>query len=61
MRCYCCNAQLSNQEATRRFTEREEFVDMCNKCLNTIDEDVDVTDGYVDDSGDDDLWDERDE
>lgn len=60
MRCYCCNAQLSSQESTRRFQESEEFVDMCNKCLSTIDEDVDVTDGYVEDD-EDNLWDERDE
>lgn len=58
MRCYCCNKILSSQEATRRFQESQSFVDMCNECLNTISDEVDVTDGY---SGEDDLWDERDE
>ena len=45
MRCYCCNKVLSSQEATRRFSESQVFVDMCNECLNTIE--VDVTDGYT--------------
>lgn len=57
MRCYCCNKILSSQEATRRFQESQEFADMCNECLSTIE--VDVTDGF---SGEEDnLWDERDE
>lgn len=46
MRCYCCNKILSNQEATRKFKTSGEFVDMCNKCLTTVDEDVQYTDGY---------------
>lgn len=46
MRCYCCNKVLSSQEATRRFKESGEFADMCNDCLSTIDDDVEVTDGY---------------
>lgn len=54
MRCYCCNKLLSDQEATRRFQESQEFVDMCNECLNTIDDEVDTTDGYVEESHDDD-------
>ncbi len=53
MRCYCCNKLLSDQEATRRFQESQEFVDMCNECLVTIDDDVDTTDGFVEDSFDD--------
>lgn len=59
MRCYCCNKILSSQEATRRFQESQDFVDMCNECLNTIDDAVDVTDGYSGEE-DDNLWDERD-
>ena len=55
MRCYCCNKVLTSQEATRRFKESQEFVDMCNNCLGTIDDDVEVTDGYQeDDDGNDD-------
>lgn len=33
---------------------------MCNECLNTIEDEVDVTDGYSGEE-DDTLWDERDE
>lgn len=46
MRCYCCNKQLSDREATRRFAESGMFVDMCDKCLGTLDDTLDVTDGY---------------
>jgi len=57
MRCYCCNKQLSDREATRRFVESEEFVDMCDACLLTIEgEGLDVTDGY---DGEDDHDNER--
>jgi hypothetical protein len=55
MKCYCCDKILTSQEATRRFKESGEFVDMCNNCLGTIDDDVEVTDGYQeDDDGNDD-------
>ena len=54
MRCYCCNKILSDQEATRRFQESEEFVDMCNECLSTIEDEVDVSEGYTEEFGDDD-------
>ena len=52
MRCYCCNKVLSSQEATRRFKESGEFADMCNDCLSTIDEDIEVTDGYQEEEDD---------
>ena len=45
MKCYCCDKILTTQEATRRFKESGMFVDMCNKCLVTIDDDVEYTDG----------------
>jgi len=53
MRCYCCNKVLTSQESTRRFKQSNEFVDMCNTCLSTIDEDVEVTDGYQEDDDND--------
>ena len=46
MRCYCCNKVLSSQETTRRFKESGVFADMCNDCLHTIEDDVEVTEGY---------------
>lgn len=49
MRCFCCNRVLTTQEATRRFKASGTFVDMCNTCLSTIDDEVEVTDGNTDD------------
>jgi hypothetical protein len=48
MRCYACNKILTPQESTRRFSSGE-FTDMCNKCLNTIQEDVVTEEGNYDD------------
>jgi len=48
MRCTCCNKILNNQESTRRFASGT-FVDMCNKCLSTIEDSVDVVDTDVQD------------
>ena len=57
MRCECCNKILTSQEATRKFKESGTFVDMCNECLDTISDDVEVTDGYQE--GDDGYDDEE--
>lgn len=48
MRCQCCNVILTTQEATRKFEESGDYVDMCNKCLSTIDDSVNYTDGNHD-------------
>ena len=48
MRCDCCGVILTTQEATRKFKGSGTYVDMCNKCLDTIDDQVDYTDGNVD-------------
>jgi hypothetical protein len=45
MRCECCNQLLTTQESTRKFKTSNTYVDMCNKCLETISDDVDVTEG----------------
>lgn len=34
MRCLGCNKELTDFEATRRYTDSEEFVDMCNDCFS---------------------------
>lgn len=61
MRCYCCNNLLTTQEATRKFKGSGTYADTCNKCLETISDDVEVTEGNVDgeDEKDMDGWDER--
>lgn len=45
MRCSCCNVILTSQESVRKFQTSGEYVDMCNKCLSTIDDDVQWEDG----------------
>jgi hypothetical protein len=39
MRCFACNVVLTPQESTRKFSSGE-YVDLCTKCLGTIQEDV---------------------
>lgn len=48
MRCECCNKVLNTQESTRRFKDSGTFVDMCNACLFSISDDVEVTEGNND-------------
>ena len=33
MRCLACNRALTDYEATRRFTDSKEFIDLCNHCF----------------------------
>jgi len=47
MRCECCNRALSNQESTSKFLSGE-YTNMCNKCLSTIEEDVQTMDSDID-------------
>ena len=57
MRCSCCNKILTTQESVRRFKLSNEFADMCNSCLATIEDDVKVVEGqHADD--DEEGWDE---
>lgn len=37
MRCYCCNARLTEYEATLRHAVTNEFTDTCQKCLDGLD------------------------
>lgn len=36
MRCLACNKKLSDFEATRKSTETNEYIDLCNVCFSTI-------------------------
>lgn len=42
MRCYCCNAVLSDFEATRKSVQSGDYIDMCNGCFHHVKEDIDV-------------------
>jgi len=44
MRCLACNAELSNAESTRKYESTGEFIDLCNKCYYTINNDSEVLD-----------------
>lgn len=54
MRCVCCDKKLSEFEATRKSINTGEYLDMCNKCYNTISNQVLSYERY-------DLYDEQDE
>lgn len=44
MRCLACNVILSDAEATRRYSNSKEFIDLCNKCFhNGVSEQVNYT------------------
>lgn len=36
MRCYCCDKELSDYEATLRICSTDEFADTCLKCLQGL-------------------------
>jgi hypothetical protein len=53
MRCLSCNVALTDSEATRKFRESEEFVDLCNHCFHLSDFDDDtIIHSNLDDSSD---------
>ena len=33
MRCLACDQSLSDLEATRRYEESQQFIDLCNNCM----------------------------
>jgi len=59
MKCVCCDVILTTAESVRKFKNSGEYVDMCNKCLSTISDDVATVDGVAADEDED--MDEEDE
>jgi len=49
MRCYSCNVVLTTSESVRRFKHSNTFVDLCTKCLHTIDDDIQTVEGQASD------------
>lgn len=43
MRCECCDAELSDVDATARFTESGNFVGMCKACRRFLPKNIGVT------------------
>jgi len=44
MRCKACDASLTDYESTRRSSNSGEFLDLCNHCYKSIEEDIEVFD-----------------
>ena len=51
MRCLSCNKNLSDAESTRKSIVTDEYLDLCDHCLETIEEDVFFTQGDGDNDG----------
>lgn len=68
MRCQACNVALSDAESTRKSQSTGEYLDLCNHCLSTIDDDFSVVEqeeedgesesNYVDEDGADSVEEE---
>lgn len=41
MRCKACNINLSDFESTRKSNTTGEFIDLCNVCYGSIQQDID--------------------
>ena len=42
MKCRACNVTLSDYESTRKNARTGEYIDMCNHCFSTIEEEFEV-------------------
>ena len=42
MRCTCCDRLLNDFESTRKSKTTGEYLDICNKCFSTIQQDLDT-------------------
>ena len=65
MRCQCCNAELTDFEATIKHAITRKYLEICNDCLKTIEahipiqvrqdlmaeSDTALTDSLIDDNG----------
>jgi len=56
MRCLACDRNLTDFESTRKHTDTGEYLDLCNKCYNEIQADVEtVTEERLDLTHEDDI------
>lgn len=40
MRCLACNKELTDFEATRKYANTREYIDLCNECYKEIKDDI---------------------
>lgn len=45
MRCIACNSILSNKEATRKYASTGNFIDLCDHCFDTVEDQIPSIDG----------------
>lgn len=53
MRCLACNVELTDFEATKKYTGSDEYIDLCNRCHSSsqgYDIDYEEVDLPLDDS-----------
>lgn len=43
MRCVICNEGLTDFEATRKYADTDDFVDMCNHCYSYVKRNIHTT------------------
>lgn len=43
MRCVVCNEGLTDFEATRKYADTDDFVDMCNHCYSYVKRNIHTT------------------
>jgi len=52
MKCKACDEILTNRESVRRVASTGEFLDLCNRCYETIQDDVPTTNRFeIEDEG----------
>lgn len=49
MRCLACNKNLSDKESTRKYASTGTFVDLCDGCFSTVEDDIPHIEGHGDD------------
>lgn len=50
MRCLACNCQLTDAESTRKYATSGQFVDLCDRCFSTVEDDIPTIEGNGGDS-----------
>lgn len=51
MRCLSCNVVLNDKEATRKYVSGE-FLDLCNNCYKSVEEELPTIEGNDEDFSD---------
>ena len=45
-RCICCNKNLSDKESTRKGVNTGEYLDMCDGCFSTVEDEFPYIEGH---------------